>query len=82
MLAGENGEIKEGNPSEKSTDPGENVTEVDPNEITLQEVTEQLERQVNNAPHQTDVNRSQAFHNLGLTRQWLLYKIARKKLKS
>jgi hypothetical protein len=40
MLAGEGGEIKEGNPSEKSTDPGENVTAADPNEMTLQDITE------------------------------------------
>ena len=66
MLAREGGKIKEGNPSEKSTDQGENVMVADPNEMTLQEVTEQLERQVNNALYETDVNRSQAFHNLDL----------------
>ncbi len=77
MLAGENSEIKERNPSEKSTGPRENVTATDPNEMTLQKVTEQLEWQVIRAFHETDVNRSQAFYNQGLTRQWLLNKIAR-----
>ena len=52
----------------------ESVILTDSNEITLQEVTEQLERQVSNALHETEVSRYQAFHNLGLTRQWLLSK--------
>jgi transcriptional regulator with GAF, ATPase, and Fis domain len=46
--------------------------------MTLQEVTEQIERQmVTAALRETGGNRSQAARNLGLTRQGLLNKITR-----
>jgi Nif-specific regulatory protein len=77
-LAGEDSEIKEGYLSEKITGPGEQVTAAHPDGMTLQEVTEQMERQmVARALSETGGNRSQAARNLGLTRQGLLNKIAR-----
>lgn len=77
-LAGEDNEIKVGYLSEKITGPGEHVMAANIDGMTLQKVTEQMERQmVSKALRETGGNRSQAARNLGLTRQGLLNKIAR-----
>jgi transcriptional regulator with GAF, ATPase, and Fis domain len=77
-LAGDDSEIKEGYLSEKLTGRGENLAASGLDGTTLQEVTEQIERQmVTRALRETGGNRSQAARNLGLTRQGLLNKIAR-----
>ena len=77
-LAGEDAEIKESYLSEKLTGTLENQAPSGLDGATLQEVTEQIERQmVTRALRQTGGNRSQAARNLGLTRQGLLNKIAR-----
>ena len=77
-LAGEDSEIKEAYLSEKITGSGEPVTPADLNGLSLQEVTEQIERKmVTRALRETGGNRSQAARDLGLTRQGLLNKITR-----
>ena len=80
-LAGEDSEIKERYLSEKIIGPGEHATTADFAGLTLQQVTEQMERQmVARALHETGGNRSHAARKLGLTRQGLLNKIARYKI--
>jgi Nif-specific regulatory protein len=77
-LAGDDSEIKEGYLSERIAGPGKQVAAANMEGMTLQEVTEQMERQmVTRALRETGGNRSQAARNLGLTRQGLLNKIAR-----
>ncbi|MGB5748361.1 MAG: sigma 54-interacting transcriptional regulator [Desulfobacterales bacterium] len=80
-LAGEDSEIKERYLSAKITGPAEPDTAAHPDGMTLQEVTEQMERQmVARALRETGGNRSQAARNIGLTRQGLLNKITRYKI--
>jgi Nif-specific regulatory protein len=82
-LAGEDAEIKESYLSEKLIGTVENQAPSGPDGATLQEVTEQIERQmVTRALRETGGNRSQAARNLGLTRQGLLNKIARYKIEA
>jgi Nif-specific regulatory protein len=80
-LAGEDSEIKEEYLSDKITGLGEKVAATGLGDLTLQEVTEKIERQmVTRALRKTGGNRTQAARILGLTRQGLLNKIARFKI--
>jgi Nif-specific regulatory protein len=77
-LAGDDREIKAEYISERMKAPGRHASPVTGTQVTLQEATAHLERQmVVKALRKTDGNRSQAARILGLTRQGLLNKIAR-----
>ena len=77
-LAAEDNEIKEEYLSEKITGSAEGAAMTSLDGMTLQEITEQMERQmVAKALRETGGNRSQAARKLGLTRQGLHNKIAR-----
>lgn len=77
-LAAEDDEIKAEYLSEKITGSAESSSMTDLDGMTLQEITEQMERRmVARALRETGGNRSQAARKLGLTRQGLHNKIAR-----
>ena len=81
-LAGHDHEIKVEYVSERMKASGRPASPANQTQVTLQEATEQLERQmVAVALGKTDGNRSQAAKILGLTRQGLLNKIARYNIK-
>jgi Nif-specific regulatory protein len=81
-LAGDDMEIREKYLSEKIRGPAEYDVIIDENEITLQEATVRIERQmVMQALRKTGGNRSQAAKILGLTRQGLFNKIERYHIK-
>ena len=77
-LAGDDREIKAEYISGRMKASGGHASPATGTQVTLQEATAQLERQmVVKALRKTDGNRSQAARILGLTRQGLLNKIAR-----
>lgn len=81
-LAGDDREIKAEYISERMKAPGRHASPATGTQVTLQEATAQLERQmVVKALRKTDGNRSQAARILGLTRQGLLNKIGRYNIK-
>ena len=81
-LAGQKGEIKAEYLSEKITVSSEKHLSIRETEGTLQEVTERIEQKmVLEALRKSNGNRSQAARILGLTRQGLLNKITRYKIK-
>ena len=81
-LAGDDREIKAEYVSERMKASGRHAPAANKTHMTLQEATEQLERQmVVKTLRKTDGNRSQAARILGLTRQGLLNKIARYNIK-
>jgi Nif-specific regulatory protein len=80
-LAAEDDEVKPEYLSEKLTGSGNNMSAPGLDGATLQEVTEQIERQmVTRALQESGGNRTQAARSLGLTRQGLLNKISRYKI--